>query len=200
MATSQDIIGAAVVETISQVQVQSLVLALVGAAILLMLNYFVSDRRPLLGLLTVLPVGGVVVLLYAFMVLVGIEFGPVTATLAAVVIGVGVDYTIHVTHRFQEYRRDGLDIDTAIARTLGTTGSALLASAVTTSFGFALLTQSSLIPFQQLGWLILAAVVGSALVSVLVLPSMLVIHARRLERRSEVSESAAVSRAQRSGA
>ncbi len=188
VATSQDVIGAAVVESISQVQVQSLVLALVGAAILLMLNYFVSDRRPLLGILTVLPVGGVVVLLYAFMVIVGIEFGPVTATLAAVVIGVGVDYTIHVTHRFQDYRREGLDIDTAITRTLGTTGSALVASAVTTSFGFALLTQSSLIPFQQLGWLILAAVIGSALVSVLLLPSMLVIHARRIERRTRASE------------
>ncbi len=185
IATSRDIIDAAVVASISAVQVQSLVLALVGAALLLMLNYLVSDRRPLLGLLTVLPVGGVVVLLYAFMVLAGIEFGPVTATLAAVVIGVGVDYTIHVTHRFQDFRREGLDVDTAMTRTLGTTGSALLASALTTSLGFALLTQSSLIPFQQLGWLILVAVVGSALVSILVLPSMLTIYARRAARTSE---------------
>lgn len=182
VATSQEIIDAAVVESTSQTQVQSLVLALIGGALLLMLNYFASDRRPLLGLLTILPVGGVVILLYAFMVLVGIEFGPVTATLAAVVIGIGVDYTIHVTHRFQEYIREGLDADTAITNTLKTTGSALIASAVTTSLGFAILTQSSLIPFQQLGWLTLVAIAGSALVSVLVLPSMLVIYARRLER------------------
>ncbi len=188
IATSQEIISAAVVESISTTQVQSLVLALVGAAILLMINYFASDRRPLLGLLTVLPVGGVVIMLYAFMALTGIEFGPVTATLAAVVIGVGVDYTIHVTHRFVEFRREGLDIDAAITRTLGTTGSALVASAVTTSLGFALLTQSSLIPFQQLGSLILVAVIGSGLVSVLVLPSMLVIYARRSERSSLESE------------
>ena len=120
-----------------------------------------------------------VILLYAFMVLVGIEFGPVTATLAAVVIGVGVDYTIHVTHRFQEFRREGLDVNTAMTGTIGTTGSALLASAVTTALGFAILTQSSLIPFQQFGWLTLVAIAGSALVSVLVLPSMLIIYARR---------------------
>ncbi len=188
VATSQEIISAAVVESISTTQVQSLVLALVGAAILLMINFFASERRPLLGLLTVLPVGGVVILLYAFMALTGIEFGPVTATLAAVVIGVGVDYTIHVTHRFGEFRRDGLDVDAAISRTLGTTGSALLASALTTSLGFALLTQSSLIPFQQLGELILVAVIGSALVSVLVLPSMLTVYARRSERPAKESE------------
>ncbi len=188
VATSQEIIDAAVVESTSITQVQSLVLALLGAAALLMLNYFVSDRRPMLGLLTIAPVGGVVILLYAFMVLAGIEFGPVTATLAAVVIGIGVDYTIHVTHRFGEFRREGLDVDAAISSTLGTTGSALLASAVTTALGFAVLTQSTLIPFQQLGWLTLAAIAGSALVSVLVLPSLLVIYARRSERSSQEPE------------
>jgi predicted RND superfamily exporter protein len=192
IATSTQIIDAAVVESTSITQVQSLILALLGAGALLMLNYFVSDRRPLLGLLTILPVGGVVVLLYAFMVLVGFEFGPVTATLAAVVIGVGVDYTIHVTHRFQEFLREGLDIDRAVTRTLQTTGSALLASAVTTSLGFAILTQSSLIPFQQLGWLTLVAIIGSALVAVLVLPSMLVIYARRSERSEQEPEGEAI--------
>jgi uncharacterized protein len=96
-----------------------------------------------------------------------------------------VDYTIHVTHRFREFVREGLDTDSAITRTLQSTGSALLASAVTTSLGFAILTQSSLIPFQQLGWLTLAAIVGSALVAVLVLPSMLVIYARRSEPQPE---------------
>ncbi|MEX1336427.1 MAG: MMPL family transporter [Candidatus Limnocylindrales bacterium] len=192
IATSTQIIDAAVVESTSITQLQSLVLALLGAGALLMLNYFVSDRRPLLGLLTILPVGGVVILLYAFMVLVGFEFGPVTATLAAVVIGVGVDYTIHVTHRFQEFLREGVGIDQAVTRTLQTTGSALLASALTTSLGFAILTQSSLIPFQQLGWLTLVAIVGSALVAVLVLPSMLVLYARRSERSEQEPEGEAI--------
>ncbi len=192
IATSTEIIDAAVVESTSITQLQSLILALLGAGALLMLNYFISDRRPLLGLLTILPVGGVVILLYAFMVIAGFEFGPVTATLAAVVIGVGVDYTIHVTHRFQEFLREGKSIDVAVTRTLQTTGSALLASAVTTSLGFAILTQSSLIPFQQLGWLTLVAIVGSALVSVLVLPSMLVLYARRSERAEREPEGEAI--------
>ncbi len=192
VATSQEIIDSAVVQSTSVTQVQSLILALLAAGGLLMLNYWYSDRRPLLGVLTIVPVGGVVILLYAFMVIAGFEFGPVTATLAAVVIGIGVDYTIHVTHRFQDFRREGLDVDTAITRTLGTTGSALLASAITTGLGFAILTQSSLIPFQQLGWLTLVAIIGSALVSVLVLPSMLVIYARRAERSEPEPEGEAI--------
>jgi predicted RND superfamily exporter protein len=67
-----------------------------------------------------------------------------------------------------------------------------MASAITTSLGFALLTQSSLIPFQQLGWLTLVAIIGSALVAVLVLPSMLVIYARRSERSEQEPEGEAI--------
>ena len=190
VATSREIVNAVVVNAISASQVESLLLAILAAGILVMLNFFVSDRRPVLGLLTIAPVAGIVILLYAFMALVGIPFGPVTATLAAIVIGIGIDYTIHVTHRFQEFRREGLTIDLAITRTLGTTGSALAGSALTTALGFAILTQSTLIPFQQLGVLVLAAVVGSAAVSILVLPSMLTIWARWSERRSEAKEAA----------
>jgi hypothetical protein len=53
-----------------------------------------------------------------------------TATLAAVGNGIGVDDTIHVTHRFVGFRRAGMDGDAAITHTLRTTGSALAASAV----------------------------------------------------------------------
>lgn len=184
VATSRDIIDAVVISAISDSQTQSLLLAILAAGILVMLNFFVSDRKPVLGILTIAPVAGIVVLIYAFMALVGIPFGPVTATLAAIVIGIGIDYTIHVTHRFGEFRREGLTIDLAITRTLGTTGSALAGSALTTALGFAILTQSTLVPFQQLGVLVLASVIGSALAAIFVLPSMLTIWARWSERRA----------------
>jgi predicted RND superfamily exporter protein len=184
VATSRDIIDAVVVTAISDSQTQSLLLAILAAGLLVMVNFFVSDRKPVLGILTIAPVAGIVILIYAFMALVGIPFGPVTATLAAIVIGIGIDYTIHVAHRFQEFRREGLSVDAAITRTLGTTGSALVGSALTTALGFAILTQSTLVPFQQLGVLVLAAVVGSALASIFVLPSMLTIWARWSERRA----------------
>ncbi len=182
VATSPEIVDAAVVTAISDIQVQSLLAALAAAAIILMISFWRSDRSPIVGLLTALPVGLVVVLLFGFMALVGIPFGPVTATLAAVVIGVGVDYTIHVAHRFADFRREGLPIDDAMAATLSTTGSALVTSALTTAAGFAILMASSLIPFRQFGVLTLVAVVGSALVSVLLLPSVLTVWARATDR------------------
>ncbi len=182
-ATSQDIVDATVVQSISNVQIQSVILVVIGAALFVALSFFFTDRRPMLGILTVLPVGSVVVFLLAFMVLSGIPLGPVTATLAAVVIGIGVDYTIHITHRFLDFRRDGSSVDEAIESTMSTTGAALVVSALTTGLGFAVLLLSSLIPFQQFGALTIVAVIGSALVSVTVLPSLLVLWERFLERR-----------------
>ncbi|MDH3299989.1 MAG: MMPL family transporter, partial [Acidimicrobiia bacterium] len=182
-ATSREIVDANVVEAISNLQVQSVVFVIIAAGAFVALSFFVSDRRPVFGLITVLPVAAVVVFLFAFMVLVGIPLGPVTATLAAVVIGVGVDYTIHITHRFLDFRREGHEIAEAITGTLSTTGAALVVSALTTGIGFAVLLLSSLIPFQQFGALLIVAVMGSALVSVLVLPSMLVLWERWIVTR-----------------
>ncbi len=185
-ATSRDIVDSEVVTAISNLQVQSVVFVIIAAGLFVALSFFVSDRRPMMGLLTVLPVAAVVVFLFAFMVLVGIPLGPVTATLAAVVIGVGVDYTIHITHRFLDFRREGLDTPGAITGTLATTGAALVESGLTTGIGFTVLLLSSLIPFQQLGALLIVAVVGSGLVSILVLPSMLVLWERFLTSRGRV--------------
>jgi len=182
-ATSRDIVDATVVSAISNLQVQSVIFVIIAAGAFLALSFFISDRRPAFGLITVLPVAAVVIFLFAFMVLVGIPLGPVTATLAAVVIGVGVDYTIHITHRFLDFRREGHEIAEAITSTLSTTGAALVVSALTTGIGFAVLLLSSLIPFQQFGALLIVAVIGSALVSVLVLPSMLVLWERFISSR-----------------
>jgi predicted RND superfamily exporter protein len=185
-ATSRDIVDSEVVTAISNLQVRSVIFVIIAAGLFVALSFFVSDRRPVMGLLTVLPVAAVVVFLFAFMVIVGIPLGPVTATLAAVVIGVGVDYTIHITHRFLDFRREGLDTGKAITATLATTGAALVVSGMTTGIGFAVLLLSSLIPFQQLGALLIVAVVGSGLVSILVLPSMLVLWERFLTGRGRV--------------
>ena len=50
------------------------------------------------------PVVLVVVLSFAIMWAAGIPFGPITATVAALAVGIGIPYMIHVTHRYEEDR------------------------------------------------------------------------------------------------
>ena len=129
--------------------------------------------------MTVVPVALTVVVLFGVMALLGIPFTPVTATIAALAIGIGVDYAIHLSSRFVRERSRDHAIDQAVHESLTMTGSALAASGLTTAAGFAVLTFSSLIPFQQLGQVTLISIVVAVAATTMVLPSLLVLVERR---------------------
>jgi len=170
---SQQILQARIGADIEDSQISSLLIALGAAMLLLVIHFGIANRRPLVGVITVLPVGLVLALTFGTMALTGIPLNPVTATLAALSIGIGVPFTIHVTSRFLEERRVVYDGATALRRTVSQTGGALVGSALTTAIGFGVLVTSTLVPFEQLGYVIVYAIVYSVVASILVLPSML---------------------------
>jgi uncharacterized protein len=183
-ATSQQILQARIGEDIEDSQILSLLIALGAAMLLLVVHYTIAARRPLVGVLTVLPVGLVLALTFGTMALTGIPLNPVTATLAALSIGIGVPFTIHVTSRFLEERERGDDGRASpIRRTVAQTGGALAGSALTTAIGFGVLITSTLVPFEQLGYVIVYAIAYSLVASVLVLPSLLTLWDARDRRR-----------------
>jgi len=183
--TNQNIISAGVVDSLQASQVSSLVLTLAAAMAMLILNFLITARRPFLGVITILPVVLVVLWVFGAMALTGISFNPVTAMIAAIAIGIGVPYTIHITHRFQEDRVRCDTPEEAIEHTLTHTGGALAGSALTTVAGFGILVTSTLKPFQQFG-MVVGYAIGFALVAaVMVLPSMLVLWDRWHRRRGD---------------
>lgn len=163
-------------------QLRSLAIALGAAMLLLTIHFGLSAKLWLLGVITVLPVGLVLALTFATMAATGIPLNPVTATLAALSIGIGVPFTIHVASRFLEERRRDAALS-PIRRTLTDTGGALVGSALTTAIGFGVLVTSTLKPFEQLGYVIVYAIVYSVVAAVLVLPSLLVVW-DRIDRRA----------------
>lgn len=182
-AVSPAIQQASLGEAIEASQLRSLAIALGAAMLLLTLHFGVAVRFPMLGVITVLPVGFVLALTFATMALTEIPLNPVTATLAALSIGIGVPFTIHVTSRFLEERaRDGST--TAIRRTLTDTGGALVGSALTTAIGFGVLITSTLKPFEQLGYVIVYAIAYSVVAAILVLPSLLTVWDRSARLRA----------------
>ncbi|MFP4149486.1 MAG: efflux RND transporter permease subunit, partial [Nitriliruptoraceae bacterium] len=170
---SQQILQARIGADIEASQISSLLIALGAAMLLLVIHFAIANRRPLVGVITVLPVGLVLALTFGTMALTGIPLNPVTATLAALSIGIGVPFTIHVTSRFLEERRVLYDGMTALRRTVSQTGGALAGSALTTAIGFGVLVTSTLVPFEQLGYVIVYAIIYSVVASILILPSML---------------------------
>ena len=108
------------------------------------------------------PIVLVLIWVLGTMTLLGIPYNVVTALITALSIGIGVDYTIHIIHRYEREFANLRDPAAAARRTLATTGSALLGSALTTALGFGVLFFSSLAPFQQFG-LVMAITIAYAL-------------------------------------
>jgi predicted RND superfamily exporter protein len=182
-ATSQNIIGDVVVNSLTSSQSSSLFITIVVSMLVLIVTFAIESRRWFLGVITMAPVGLVVLWTYGLMYATGIPFGPVTATLAALAIGIGVPYTIHIARRFLEDRRENHDADEAMRLTMRHTGGALAGSAFTTMAGFGVLITSSLTPFRQMGLVTVYAIGLALIASVVVLPSMLALWDRYHQRR-----------------
>lgn len=155
-----------------------LLLALGVIAVALIGIYRLSEGSATLGAVTVVPIALVAGLVIGSMYLLDVPLTLLTALLMSLVIGLGIDYNIHLSDRFaQELGRHGGVYEALEAAVVGT-GGALLGSTLTSSAAFVALLLHPHPQFQSLGLLVVLALVTSFLVSVFVLPSMLALWAR----------------------
>jgi predicted RND superfamily exporter protein len=173
-ATGQTVVFQAVSGRILQSALSSLVVALVGAALFLVLVYLVLEGSATLGVVNVVPVMVTVALVAGSMRALGIPFNSITATILAIVIGLGVDYSVHIVHRFVDERRER-PLVPALERTVRGTGGALLGSMLTTVSGIGVLALAVFIAIQQFGLITGLSVFYAFLSSMIVTPSVLVV-------------------------
>ncbi len=191
-ATSSEIIGLEVVDAMTSSQTAAIATTVLAAFAILTLFFWITDGRPELGFIAVAPIVMVLFCVLGTMALAGIPYNVITALITALSIGIGVDYTIHIIHRYEEEFEHSHDPEQAARRTLGTTGSALLGSALTTALGFGVLVFSSLTPFQQFG-IVTAITIAYALIAAIVVvpPAMILWGAYQHYRLRSAAERAA---------
>ena len=174
-ATSASIVAVAVTDQITDGQTESISTTIAIALGILAIFFWVTLRQPALGIVAVGPIVLVLISVLGTMALLGIPYTLVTSIITALSIGIGVDYTIHVIHRYREEFTRLRNPEKAAIQTLATTGSALLGSALTTAFGFGVLIASPLLASAQFGITATITIVYSLAVSILVvLPAMVV--------------------------
>jgi uncharacterized protein len=172
-----------IIDAMTASQIRSIVITLVAALVLLVGYYGLVDRRPLLGAVTMVPSVLSVAWVLGSMYVLGLSFNVLTSTIAALGIGIGVPYGIHITHRFVEDRRRAGSTDEAMRATIMHTGGALAGSAATTAVGFGVLVFSDLAPIRQFGGVTALTIIFALAGSVLVQPSLLALWDRRDRRR-----------------
>ena len=169
-ATSARIISITVTDSITERQTEAISTTVAAALTVLALFFYLTVRQPALAIVAVGPIVLVLICVLGTMALLGIPYSLITSIITALSIGIGVDYTIHVIHRYREEFSRLRNPEEAAVRTLATTGSALLGSAMTTALGLGVLAASPLAASQQFGITAAITIAYSLIVSIVLVP------------------------------
>ena len=101
-----------------------------------------------------------------------------------ILLGLGVDYFVHILGEFTQRRGEGDDIETALKYTLMKTGRGILTGGLTTAIAFLALALTTFKGFTDFGLSAGLGVLCTLLTSFLVLPAALVIIHRFQDRRA----------------
>lgn len=130
-------------------------------------------RSVRLAAVSVVPIALVIAWLLAFMAAFDYNINIVTATIAAISVGVGIDFSIHYTMRYREQLRIAATRLDAVRGAAESTGAALILSGMTSIIGFGLLALAPMPIFAAYGLLTAVMIALSLVASLVVLPSLL---------------------------
>ena len=162
-------------------------LILVFAALLLIY------RNPVKALIPILPVVSIIGLSSGIMYLAGISYTPITATLGALVLGMGTEMTIMLMERYTEERRKGEGREASMKNAVGSIGVAILASGLTTVGGFSVLMLSDFVILRDFGLMTVVNISLALLSTFVLLPPILYLMDRFLLSGKEKKAAAILS-------
>ncbi len=112
-----------------------------------------------------------------------LPFTVLTTGFIPLVMGLGIDYSIHIVHNTKVLQRHGHKIEDAVVETMDEIGEAIAASMITTAIGFASLLLASLLVTQRLGMTLSLSVFFIFIGTLVIVPPVLVIQDRFKNRK-----------------
>ncbi|MDD4160885.1 MAG: RND family transporter [Methanothrix sp.] len=182
VATGDIVLNTSVKDALSSGRLEMTLLGLMLIFIVLLFIY----RDIVKALLVVLPMLVVIGWMGLVMYYGGLKYTPLTATLGALVLGVGSEYAILMMERFYEELKNVGNPYEAMKITVNRIGSALVASGMTVFFGFAALVASPFDIISNFGLVTVLSVVFALFTTFTVLVVLMI----RMELRREVMENA----------
>jgi len=126
------------------------------------------------GILGIIPLTISMLILFGLMGLTGVRLDVATALLSSVMIGVGVDYTIHFLWRYREERNKNRPAREAVITTITTTGRGIIFNALSVIVGFVVLIISSFTPIRFFGILVVVSILSCLAGALVILPAIVI--------------------------
>ncbi|MCL7415962.1 MAG: hydrophobe/amphiphile efflux-3 (HAE3) family transporter [ANME-2 cluster archaeon] len=127
------------------------------------------------GLIPMVPIIVVIAISGALMWLLDIPQTTLSISTNSIILGLGVDYSIHIMHRYKEERENGANPQDAIQTSLSRIGKAIVTSGLTTSGGFAAMVLSPFPLMQWFGIIAFLSILMTLFLTLTMLPAMLIL-------------------------
>ena len=178
--------------TSGRVKMTIIGLALVFAALI------VIYKNPFKALIPILPVVMIIGMSGGIMYLLNIKYTPITATLGALVLGMGTEMTVMLLERYLEERKTGKEKIESMMITVTMIGKAIVASGLTTIGGFSVLMASEFIILRDFGFMTVINIALALFSTFIVLPAIILLLDRFIFSRDEVEKIRLIREAQES--
>ena len=143
--------------------------SLIAAFILVALMLLISYRRIRETLASLVPIALTVLVLLSFIAASGINLHLVTAVASSIVIGVGIDYAIHLVAAIDNARPDG---DGYVLRAIDKAGRPIVANALGIAVAMSALWLSPFKIHPQISMIMWVSMLTAALAALVVIPAL----------------------------
>lgn len=168
--------------TEGRVQMTILGIGLVFLALLLIYRNFFKAFSAIFPIILIVGMSG------GIMYLLDLKYTPITATLGALILGMGTEMTIILLERYLEERKSGKDKLQAMLVSVSKVGKATVASGLTTVGGFSVLMLSKFAILKDFGLMTVINISLALLSTFIILPAILLVMDRWLFSKEEKKE------------
>ncbi|MFC2017969.1 RND family transporter [Chloroflexota bacterium] len=172
-------------------------MTLIGIAMVFGGLFLLFKFNVIRALIAIIPIGLILGWSSGIMYLLGVKYTPFTATLGALIIGIGVEFTVLLMMRYYEERSKGEGAVEAMTTAITRIGRAVIASGLTVIGGFGALLIAMDFPIIQDFGIVTMINVFFALVSTLLVLSTLIVLVDRWRERPKAKRLPRLSRSER---
>ncbi len=146
---------------------------LILAFILVFFLLLISLRKIIPSIISILPIGFTVIILFGFLGISNISLNLFTATIFSITIGVGIDYAVHFTSVWMSFKKQGYDTQEAVDKAYDYTSRPIMANAFGLSLGLSALLLSPLRIHLYVSSLMWVSMISGVFLSLSFLPTIL---------------------------
>lgn len=145
-------------------------------------------RNLIKAFLPIFPIILIIGMSAGIMYLLGIKYTPITATLGALVLGMGTEMTIMLMERYIEERLLGKEKIESMLITITMIGKATVASGLTTIGGFSVLMASKFVILKDFGLMTVINISLALISTFIILPTIIILFDKFIISSKEIKE------------